>query len=58
VIVSTFGVLIVLSAVVALLASRKWGTSKKRRDAIFSAVSFLGLFVAAAVTWLRVSANR
>jgi hypothetical protein len=44
----TFAGLILVSAVVAFLAARKWGRTKRAREAIYGIVGFVGLAIATA----------
>jgi hypothetical protein len=45
----TLAGLVLVSAVVAFIAARKWGRTKGSRQAIYSVVGFVGLVIAAIV---------
>jgi hypothetical protein len=46
-----FGLIIVVSAAVAFFAAHKWGgTSRRKRQAIYSVVGFVGIIVGLMVT--------
>ena len=49
----TFTVVILVSGVVAFFAARKWGRTKRSRQAIYSVVGFVGIVIAAIVTLYR-----
>jgi uncharacterized membrane protein HdeD (DUF308 family) len=49
----TFAGLILVSGIVAFFAARKWGRTKRIRQAIYSVVGFLGIVIAAIVTLYR-----
>ena len=52
-IVTVFGVSIVVSGLVALVIARKWGRSKRSREAICSVIGFIGLAISAFVAQYR-----
>jgi hypothetical protein len=49
----TFAVLILVSGVIAFLAARKWGRTKRARQAIYSVVGFIGIVIAVIVLQYR-----
>jgi len=51
--IGTFALLIVCAGVIAFVAARKWGSTKRRQQAIFGVVGFVGLAIAVLVAQLR-----
>jgi uncharacterized membrane protein YidH (DUF202 family) len=49
----TFAGLILVSGVVAFFAARKWGRTKRARQAIYSVVGFVGIVIAVIVMQYR-----
>jgi hypothetical protein len=52
-IIGWFAFLILASGIVAMLAARKWGRTKRTRQMIYSVVGFVGLLTAALVAFAR-----
>ncbi len=53
IIIGWFAALIVVSAIVAAVSARKYGRTKRTRQAIYSVVGFVGLAIAVAITIAR-----
>ena len=51
--IGTFALVIVCAGVVAFVAARKWGSTKRSPQAIFGVVGFAGLAIAVLVAQLR-----
>jgi sulfite exporter TauE/SafE len=52
--IHTFVGLMLVSAVLAFFAARKWGRTKRARRAVYSVVGFFGLVIAVIVMQYRV----
>jgi hypothetical protein len=49
----TFAGLMLVSGVIAFFAARKWGRTKRARQAIYSVVGFVGIVIALLLTQYR-----